>query len=44
VIVKPGESAEVTFEAPMEPGEYTFLCSFLGHYGLGMNPSEILPR
>jgi azurin len=35
-LVKPGESAEVTFEAPAEPGEYTFVCSFPGHFGLGM--------
>jgi azurin len=35
-LVKPSESAEVTFEAPMEPGEYMFVCSFPGHFGLGM--------
>jgi uncharacterized cupredoxin-like copper-binding protein len=35
-LVKPGESAEVTFEAPAEVGEYAFVCSFPGHLGLGM--------
>jgi azurin len=31
-----GESDEVTFTAPTEPGEYTFVCSFPGHYTSGM--------
>lgn len=42
LLVKPGESAEVTFEAPMEPGEYTFVCSFPGHFGLGMKGQLIV--
>jgi azurin len=41
-LVKPGESAEVIFEAPMEPGEYTFVCSFPGHFGLGMKGQLIV--
>jgi azurin len=41
-LVKPGESAEVTFEAPLEPGEYTFACSFPGHFGLGMKGQLIV--
>jgi plastocyanin len=41
-LVKPGESAEVTFEAPAEPGEYTFVCSFPGHFGLGMKGQLIV--
>jgi uncharacterized cupredoxin-like copper-binding protein len=41
-LVKPGESAEVTFEAPVEPGEYTFICSFPGHFGLGMKGQLIV--
>lgn len=28
-----GESATVEFQAPQEPGEYPFLCSFPGHFG-----------
>lgn len=28
-----GESVVVEFEAPSEPGEYPFLCSFPGHFG-----------
>jgi uncharacterized cupredoxin-like copper-binding protein len=41
-LVKPGESAEVTFEAPVEPGEYMFICSFPGHFGLGMKGQLIV--
>jgi azurin len=35
-IVGPGETAETTFAAPKQPGEYIYLCSFPGHYALGM--------
>lgn len=28
-----GESATVEFQAPEEPGEYPFLCTFPGHFG-----------
>lgn len=31
-----GESDVITFTAPTEPGEYTFICSFPGHYAGGM--------
>lgn len=31
-----GETMKVTFNAPTEPGEYTFICSFPGHYMAGM--------
>ena len=31
-----GESDSITFTAPEEPGEYTFFCSFPGHYAGGM--------
>jgi len=31
-----GESDEITFTAPTEPGEYVFICSFPGHYTGGM--------
>lgn len=29
---KPGETVEVTFTAPSEPGEYGYLCTFPGHW------------
>jgi len=29
-----GESTSITFDAPSEPGEYPFLCSFPGHYAM----------
>ena len=35
-LVGPGETAEVTFTAPKEPGAYTFICSFPGHFAMGM--------
>jgi len=31
-----GESDTVTFTVPEEPGEYTFICTFPGHYAGGM--------
>lgn len=31
-----GETVEVTFTAPENPGDYEFLCSFPGHYAAGM--------
>lgn len=34
--VKPGDVGEVTFEAPTQPGEYIFVCTFPGHFNLGM--------
>ncbi len=33
-LAQPGETVEVTFTAPSEPGEYPFICSFPGHYVL----------
>jgi azurin len=35
-LVGPGETVDVTFTAPMKPGTYTYLCSFPGHYMVGM--------
>ncbi len=31
-----GQTVEVTFEAPIKPGEYMYICTFPGHYGAGM--------
>jgi azurin len=31
-----GETVEVTFNAPKEPGVYTFICTFPGHFLAGM--------
>jgi azurin len=28
----PGATVEVTFTAPTEPGDYTFICTYPGHY------------
>ena len=35
-LVGPGETAEVTVKVPMQPGRYTYLCTFPGHFALGM--------
>ncbi len=31
-----GETVEVTFDAPKQPGVYEFVCTFPGHYAAGM--------
>jgi azurin len=31
-----GETVEVTFTVPQEPGSYQYICSFPGHYASGM--------
>ena len=31
-----GETVEVTFKVPAKPGSYNFLCSFPGHFAMGM--------
>jgi azurin len=31
-----GETVEVTFKAPMKPGSYPYLCTFPGHFAVGM--------
>ncbi|MCD8482597.1 MAG: plastocyanin/azurin family copper-binding protein [Verrucomicrobia bacterium] len=35
-VIGPGEKVTVTFLAPIEPGEYEFVCSFPGHTPVGM--------
>jgi azurin len=35
-LLGPKQSDEITFKAPTEPGEYTYLCSFPAHYLAGM--------
>lgn len=36
-LLGPKQSDEITFKAPTEPGEYTFVCSFPAHYLSGMH-------
>jgi len=31
-LAKPGETTDVTFTAPTEPGDYPYICTFPGHY------------
>lgn len=35
-LVGGGQSDSITFKAPDEPGDYTYLCTFPGHYAAGM--------
>lgn len=35
-LVGPAETAEVTFKVPAKVGAYPYLCSFPGHFALGM--------
>lgn len=37
-----GETVEVTFNAPTEPGEYLYVCTFPGHYMAGMKGKLIV--
>lgn len=37
-----GESEEITFTAPNEPGEYTYLCTFPGHFQAGMKGTLVV--
>ena len=43
-LVGPGETREVTFEVPADPGTYTFVCTFPGHFALGMKGALIVSR
>jgi azurin len=35
-LVSGGETKSVTFNAPKKPGDYTYICTFPGHYAAGM--------
>jgi azurin len=41
-IVGPGETVETTFTVPAKPGRYPYLCSFPGHFALGMRGTLIV--
>ena len=36
MLAGPGETVEVTFNAPKVAGKYQYICSFAGHYQAGM--------
>ncbi len=36
-LLGPGQTGEVTFKAPLQPGQYPFLCTFPAHYQSGMH-------
>ena len=38
----PGETVEITFKVPAKAGTYAFLCSFPGHFALGMKGSLVV--
>jgi azurin len=35
-LIGPGETADAPFTAPAVPGDYAFVCTFPGHFALGM--------
>jgi uncharacterized cupredoxin-like copper-binding protein len=35
-VLGPGQTGDVTFNAPTAPGSYVFLCSFPAHCAAGM--------
>jgi azurin len=37
-----GETVEVTFKAPAKAGSYNFICSFPGHFAMGMRGKLIV--
>lgn len=41
-LLGPKEKDTVTFQAPKEPGRYLYLCSFPGHYQVGMKGELIV--
>ena len=42
VLAGPGETVEVTFKVPAKVGSYNYLCSFPGHYAMGMRGKLIV--
>ncbi|HZP59963.1 MAG TPA: plastocyanin/azurin family copper-binding protein [Opitutaceae bacterium] len=36
-LLGPHQTGEVTFKAPLQPGQYPFLCTFPAHYQAGMH-------
>ena len=38
----PGETVETTVKVPAKPGRYPYLCSFPGHFALGMRGTLIV--
>jgi azurin len=41
-LLGPKEKDTVTFQAPKQPGRYPFICSFPGHYQVGMKGDLIV--
>jgi azurin len=39
-----GETVRVAFQAPTEPGEYVFLCTFPGHFAAGMKGKLVVAK
>jgi len=41
-LLQSGEAATINFTAPTEPGSYTYLCTFPGHYLIGMKGTLVV--
>ncbi len=37
-----GQTVDVTFNAPKQPGQYPYICSFTGHFAVGMKGTLIV--
>lgn len=43
MLVQPGESGTLSFDAPTKPGEYAFLCSFPNHWPKMYGVMDVVP-
>lgn len=43
-VIGPGETEKVAFNAPLEEGVYYYLCSFPGHFLIGMKGKLIVAK
>ena len=38
----PGETVQIAFKVPAKPGRYPFICTFAGHYQMGMKGTLVV--
>jgi len=43
-VLEPGATDRIFFEAPSQPGDYEYICSFPGHSALMRGILRVLPR
>jgi azurin len=42
-MIAPGETTDLTFNAPKDPGKYPYICTFPGHYMMMKGVLEVTP-